>query len=757
VVEQVDCSWVDGPVVGLDFEAGRTHGRTQDGGRFAVGAQEWVTFRIGDLDLGRAVAAYQLTSADLMAAGSGKGRWSARALNVARLLHSLAEDPYLTDGVVITDRHREVLSATAGHVDLDATPEEFDEQPSVVRLVESLGRPLVPLAMARNHLRRTLHGLKRLSDLRVPLPDGGYLLADAYVPLSREAAPAVMRLGPYGRAFIMGSVRTPTELVRSERREDRYFETEKAGRLKYGFSESLVSANAYDWVPRGYAVVRVDARGCGATPGQLSVFSSQEARDYYEAIEWCAAQSWCDGNVGLVGASYHATNQWAVAALRPPSLRAIIPWAGDVDAYRELAYPGGIFQQGYREWWWNTLVLSASGPTEVYDTLQALRDHPFDGEFYGPTTDGPVTPDIESVDIPAMIAVSQAATLHARGGFEAFARCRSKDRTLVVVDGHYYPFFYDECVDAQICFMDRWLRGEGANGPDPAVTYALRTGAGTYQWQTAPDWPPPEVTWQRLYFDAGHVLSHRATTRDQPTTYLLSATPPSDAARCEYAADPGPDWKSSGGCFVSDALLAPVDLVGPIACRVHLSATAADADVFVAVWVIDPNGRVIQYGIASTAASPMTRGCLKASHRFLDPLRATARRPFHLHTEAANAPLREAEIVPLDVELMQTASRLPAGSRIRVDVQPVEGAGGFADPTNSGAEQFARAYDDVYHAGHRNSIHTGPGALSFIELPALGQVRFVVGATSGQVPEDHESGSTADPTSRSRRGARRDP
>ena len=38
--------------------------------------------------------------------------------------------------------------------------------------------------------------------------------------------------------------------------------------------------------PWGYAVIRVDSRGAGRSPGYLDIFSPCERRDYYHAIEW---------------------------------------------------------------------------------------------------------------------------------------------------------------------------------------------------------------------------------------------------------------------------------------------------------------------------------------------------------------------------------------------------------------------------------------------------------------------------------------
>ncbi len=49
--------------------------------------------------------------------------------------------------------------------------------------------------------------------------------------------------------------------------------------------------------------------------------------------------------------SYLAITQYAVAALRPPALKAIIPWEGFTDVYRDLAFPGGVREKGFIRMW----------------------------------------------------------------------------------------------------------------------------------------------------------------------------------------------------------------------------------------------------------------------------------------------------------------------------------------------------------------------------------------------------------------------
>src|SRR5258708_3206504 len=105
------------------------------------------------------------------------------------------------------------------------------------------------------------------------------------------------------------------------------------------------------WAAQGYAVVICDLRGAGTSDGEASLLSDQEGEDVYDLIEWAAAQPWSTGAVGMLGVSYLAISQWKAAALRPPSLKAICPWEGFTDAYRDLLFPGGIAEAGFTRLW----------------------------------------------------------------------------------------------------------------------------------------------------------------------------------------------------------------------------------------------------------------------------------------------------------------------------------------------------------------------------------------------------------------------
>src|SRR6476660_77887 len=148
-------------------------------------------------------------------------------------------------------------------------------------------------------------------DVDVPMRDGGRLKADVFRPKDGKRVPALLNLGPYQKDKLWIP---PSNLE------------EKPNPLM-----NWETVNPLWWVPRGYASVRVDGRGSGKSPGQCEPWSFAESVDFYDAIEWAAAQPWCNGNVGLSGISYSAINQWFVANLQPPSLKAIIPWEGFAD------------------------------------------------------------------------------------------------------------------------------------------------------------------------------------------------------------------------------------------------------------------------------------------------------------------------------------------------------------------------------------------------------------------------------------------
>ena len=715
-VSRIRARFIDGPVGGLHYRTPTGSGLTDADGGFEVLPGEPVEFSLGDVVLGETSAKASITPADLFPFRPDRPALEdRRVINCARLVQSLGGLGDLAAGVTVDEQVRGVAT---GRIDFDLEWDAFGRQPEVSQLLQKFDVSLRSPEAAKNHLRRTLAGIKKLVDVRVPTRDGAYLLADVLRPIAAGQYPVIMRLGIYGRAFGTGSICNQADREAAERREDDWFADHRAGMSPMvRYAENAVSANAFDWVPRGYVLVRVDGRGVGPTPGELLPFSGQEAADYYDAIEWAASQVWANGSVGLLGASYSATNQWKVAGLQPPSLRAIIPWASDADAYRDLAYPGGILQSGYRQNWWN-FVGSLQCRQPDADFVAELAAHPFDEpDFYGSGGQGPQSADFSQVEVPFLAAVSQTATLHGRAGFEAFRSASSPHRQLVVVAANYFSFLYRECRQLQFDFFDRFLKDEAGDDAEfPPVRLMMRTGRGEYQWRDEETWPLPGTDYQSWFLDAAPPVAEPGAV---VPTYTLATDTPKGSATADYSAEWTvlEDRAATGVHFLSPPLTEPLRLAGHVTAQLWVSATATDMDLFVALRVIAPDGEEVHYAVRDRLSEePVTWGCQKVSQRMVDPQRSGVR-PWHTHRRVDAAPLRGPdEIVQADVELLAATAVIPAGHRLRLDVQPVEGPGGYRDTSG---QQAARAYDRSYHDGATNTVHTGNRCPSRLVLPIV--------------------------------------
>jgi len=114
----------------------------------------------------------------------------------------------------------------------------------------------------------------------------------------------------------------------------------------------------------GYVCIRTDMRGNGDSDGLMTdEYTHQEHQDAIEVIEWAANQSWCNGNVGMMGISWGGFNALQVAALAPKPLKAIISLCSTVDRYADdIHYKGGCLLGENFGWSTNMLSYSSRPP-----------------------------------------------------------------------------------------------------------------------------------------------------------------------------------------------------------------------------------------------------------------------------------------------------------------------------------------------------------------------------------------------------------
>jgi len=499
-------------------------------------------------------------------------------------------------------------------------------------------------------------------DVPITMDDGLVLRADVYRPLNSNRLPVIASYGPYakGLTFAAGYPR------QWERLNARYPKDLEGSTGKYAAWELV---DPEHWTAFGYACVRVDSRGAGRSPGQVDVWSKREAKDYYDCIEWIAAQDWSNGKVGLAGISYYAKNQWQVAELNPPHLAAICPWEGANDYYRDMSHHGGIHNAFLPDWYQRFTTIQnglgsrgfknpesglwACGDTdltddELYanrcDLAKQLVQHPFDDDWHFAHSSQP-----EKIKVPTLSAANWGGLgNHQRGNLYAWASTGSDKKWLEIHNGTHWSGFYTEYGRTlQKRFFDYFLKGEGDWQDQPLVSLNIRQVDGTVKLRGENEWPLARTEWTRKYLNLD--------------TNSIDASASIDSKSITYSA------MGEGVTFFTTPLTEAIEITGPVSAKVWVSSSTTDADLFLTLRAFGDDGNEILFEGANDPKTPMSQGWLRASHRALDVVQSKPWAPFHPHKFAE--PLIPGQIYELDIEIWATCLVLPAGYRLALTVK----------------------------------------------------------------------------------------
>lgn len=124
-------------------------------------------------------------------------------------------------------------------------------------------------------------------------------------------------------------------------------------------------------IKRGYAFGILSMRGTGGSGGCFSIGGPQEAKDMATAIEYFAAQSWSNQNVGAMGVSYDGTAPQDLWVEAPPHLKTIVPISGISDMYK-YNYVNGVpidDTVGFNTYYW---LITGLGPAGLEGGSQLL-------------------------------------------------------------------------------------------------------------------------------------------------------------------------------------------------------------------------------------------------------------------------------------------------------------------------------------------------------------------------------------------------
>lgn len=526
-------------------------------------------------------------------------------------------------------------------------------------------------------------------DTAVTLRDGTTIYTDVFRPAGAGPFPTVVAWSPYGKTTGTSRVYTMIRFLLGIPRG------ELSGLMKWEAADPAL------WCARGYAVCQPDARGVGRSEGDIQMFGVQEGRDGADFIEWCAQQTWCDGNVGLEGNSWLSVAQWFIAAERPPHLKAIAPWEGFSDLYRDQIAPGGVPDTGF----FHFLAEGLPGRQMVQDPEVALKRHPlFDDLWQSKAA------RIEDIDVPAYVVASYGSTVHAMGTFRAWERLKTPQRWLRIHNTQEWPDFYTRDHQEDLLrFFDRYLKGiDNGWEETPRVRYSVLDLEGhDAVARPSESWPPASSSEQTLFLDA-------AAER------FADTAPPAEATATYVATSDGPD----GRYEVIYTAEREMDFVGYPRVRLFMEADGYDdMDVFVLLQKLDRHGRHLQppaAGHANPLARFLTRhdgsvlrykgslGRQRASLRELDPVLSTTQVPVpSCRREEKLAP---GEIVQLDIALYPIGLRLHPGESLRLVITGtnLNGSPMLFKPEQPAADNHGR-----------HIIHTGGEHASHLVLPVL--------------------------------------
>ena len=513
-------------------------------------------------------------------------------------------------------------------------------------------------------------------DVEVATRDGTVLRVNVFRTADEARRPVIVSAHPYGKDNL--PARRGTRWTYSPQ----YRMLRQPAPVAFSALTGWEAPDPVWWVEQGFAVVNADLRGCGHSNGAAKLLSQQESEDVYDVVEWAAGQTWSDGRVVMLGVSYLAISQYGAAALAPPALRAICPWEGFTDAYRDLAYPGGVREQGFLRMWSLSLRRTAK---VAYSMLEMQRVHPTRDDFWRS-----LVPDLAAIRVPMLVCGSFSDNnLHSRGSMRAFTDAGSPHARLYTHRGGKWETFYSEPARAeQLAFLRTALDGQGGTR---TVRLEVREDRDTVTAvREESEWPLARTRWRRLYLAGPGVLSTEVPSASDAVTFKTHAR----AAAFTWT--------------VHD----DIELTGPMAARLWLYLHGCDdANLFVGVekW---RDGRFVPFeGSYGYGRDRVTTGWQRVALRALDH---ELSQPWESAPACTDPqPVRAGEVVAVDVALGPSATLFRAGEQLRLVV-----AARWLWPRNPLTGQLPAAYRASPRG--RATLHWGPTRDAHLLIPEIG-------------------------------------
>ncbi|QDT44787.1 Cocaine esterase [Gimesia alba] len=498
--------------------------------------------------------------------------------------------------------------------------------------------------------------------VQVPMRDGVLLATDVYQRPNVNQAPVVLMRTPYNKS-------------RAKKAAERFAEA-------------------------GLIAVVQDCRGKFESEGIFYPYDN-EGQDGFDTIEWLGKQPWCNGKIGMWGASYVGATQWLAANEHPPGLVTIAPTATFSSFYRNLYLGGALRISLIARWasgnskkpegaevtqdWRGTLLHLPM--SEVDDEigwsipwLEGMLTHPKHDGYWNRTE---LTDDIVDLKLPMQHIVGyydffSRESVNNFTRMQQLARDPETRRQQQLILGPWdhgsigrskvgdVDFGENAVIDAageNLKWFERRLLGKQPE-QDHAGVPVRYFSMGDNVWFNATTWPPHGFTDTSFYL---HSNGKANTSAGDGTLDLCPST--TDEATDRFQADPNDPapacpvtekrplisatWapvdqrpiekRNDVLVYTSEPYTEPLTFAGNAQAKLFVSADTPDADWVVKLIDVHPDG------FSQNLAVGILRGRFRNS-------------------EQQPTPLKPGEVYEITVDLGPIAAQIGKGHRLRVDI-----------------------------------------------------------------------------------------
>lgn len=511
-----------------------------------------------------------------------------------------------------------------------------------------------------------------------------WLMADDVSQVTRETIKVPMRDGVLLATDVYRSPdvkRAPVLLMRTPYNKDRAKKT----------AERFAKA--------GFITVVQDCRGRFQSEGIFFPYNN-EGQDGYDAIEWLGKQTWCNGRIGMWGASYVGATQWQAAVEKPPGIVTMAPTATWSSFYRNLYLGGAVRLSLITRWasgnsqkpaeatvttdWrrtWLHLPLSEVDQEIGWSIpwLQGMLTHPRHDGYW------------KRVELTEEIADLKLPMQHTVGYYDFFSResvgnfmrmqqasdSQTRNRQQLILgpwdhgsigrakvgEVDFGPNAVIDAAGENLKWFQRFLKaGESTS---KAIEVPVKYfSMGDNVWHEDTTWPPHGFTATAFYFhsngkantDGGDgALNRSPATMNEPADRFKAdpddPTPacPVTKSRPLMAATWAPvdqrpiEKRDDVLVYTSKPFTKPLRFAGNAQAKLFVSADTPDADWVVKLIDVHPDG----------FSQNLTVGILRGSFR---------------NSELHPTPLKPNQVYEVTVDLGPIAAQISEGHRLRVDV-----------------------------------------------------------------------------------------